>query len=137
MEDFGVKYVGKQHGNHLISILGEHCTISHNWAGLRYLGMVIDWDYMNREVHLSMLSYVRDALKHLHYTCPKKTQDQPYLHVNPTYRAKAQYATNKDDSPLFSPANKKFIQEVTGMFLYNARAIDTKMLPALGSIATR
>ena len=53
------------------------------------------------------------------------------------YGAKSQYTTDKDDSPVFSSAEKKLIQEVTGTFLYYARAIDDTMLLALGSIATQ
>ena len=48
VNDFGVKYVGKQHTYHLIAILVEHCTISQDWNGARYLGMDIDWYYTNR-----------------------------------------------------------------------------------------
>ena len=43
VDDFGVKYVGKQHAAHLIAILEEHYTISQDWNGERYLGMDIDW----------------------------------------------------------------------------------------------
>ena len=48
VDDFGVKYVGKQHAYHLIAILEEHYTISQEWNGARYLGMDINWDYTNR-----------------------------------------------------------------------------------------
>ena len=58
VDDFGVKYTGKQHAYHLMAILQEHYTISHDWSGSRYLGMDIDWDYKRHEVHLFMLSYV-------------------------------------------------------------------------------
>ena len=137
VENFRVKYVGKQHGNHLMPILSEHYTISHDWTGSRYLGMDIDWDYTNCEVYLSMLSYVRDALKRFHHTCPRRLHDQNYPHFKPTYGATAQYATDKDKSPVLSTAEKTFIKEVTGTFLYYAQSIDSPMLPALGSIATQ
>ena len=84
-----------------------------------------------------MISYIRDALKRLHHTCPQKTQDKPYPHVKLTYVIKSQCATNEDDSPVLSPANKKFIQKVTGTFVYYAGAIDDTILLALGSIATQ
>ena len=103
-----------------MSILEDHYTISHDWTGSQYLGMDIDWDYMNREVHLSMLSYIRYSLKSSHHTCPQRLQDQPYPHVKPTYEFKAQYKTDKDDSPVLSSDEKKSIQEVTGTFLYYA-----------------
>ena len=127
VDDFGINYVSKQHGNHLVYILSEHYTISHDWTGSRYLGINIDWDYMNRDVHLLMISYVRYALKRFQQTCPQIPQDQPYPQVKPTYGAKSQYATNKDDSPMMSPANKKFIQYITGTFLYYASSPNARI----------
>ena len=118
VDDFGVKYVGKKHADHLIAILEEHYTISQDWTGACYLGMDIDWDYTNREIHLSMLSYVQDALIRFCHARPRKFQDQPYPHVNPTYEAKAQYATDADLLSILTPSQKKFVNEVTGMFLY-------------------
>ena len=38
---------------------------------------------------------------------------------------------------MLSPANNKFVQEVTGTFLNYDRAIDTTMLPPIVSIATQ
>ena len=137
VDDFGVKYTGAQHADHLMAILQEHYTISHDWSGSRYLGMDINWDYEKHEVHLSMLSYVQDALTRFHHTCPRKSHDQPHPPVKPTSGAKVQYAAGEDESPAVSPQEKKFIQEVTGTFLYYARAVDATMLPALGSIATQ
>ena len=45
VDDFGIKYVGREHAEHLASILSEHYKCSHDWDGQRYLGMTIDWDY--------------------------------------------------------------------------------------------
>ena len=137
VDDFGVKYTGKQHADHLMSVLKKHYAISQDWEGKRYLGLDLDWDYTKRQVHLSMLNYVADAIKRFHHEQPRKPEDQPYPHVKPNYGAKTQYATNEDTSPLLSKADKKFVQEVTGTFLYYARAVDTTMLTALGSIATQ
>ena len=99
--------------------------------------MDIEWDDTKHEVQLSMISYSRYSFKRFDHTCPRRLQDQTYRHVNPTYVTKAQYETEKYDTPVLSSAEKKFVQEVTVTFLYYARAIDTKMLPALGSISTQ
>ena len=55
VDNFGVKYSGKEHAEHLISVLKSNCKISADWKGERYLVLDIDWDYEKREVHLSML----------------------------------------------------------------------------------
>ena len=120
-----------------MSVFKKDYSISSNTAGKRYLGLDLDWDYDNRLVHISMLDYVADALKRFHHTRPRKPQHQPHAHIKPTYGAKQQFAPDSDDSPPLNPADKKFVQEVTGTFLYYARAVDLTMLTALGSIATQ
>ena len=84
-----------------------------------------------------MLSYVQDALTRFHQSRPHKPQQQPYPHAKITYGNKAQYATAEDNSQLLSPTDKKFIQEVTAMFLFYPHAIDATMLPALGLLSTQ
>ena len=42
VDAFGVKYFGKKHADHLMSVLKEHYKISHDWKGKRYLGMDLD-----------------------------------------------------------------------------------------------
>ena len=44
VDDFGVKYVVKQHAAHLVAILEEHYTISQDCNRAHYLGMNIDLD---------------------------------------------------------------------------------------------
>ena len=39
VDDFGVKYVGEEHANHLISVLKEHYEIDVDWEGTRFLGL--------------------------------------------------------------------------------------------------
>ena len=99
--------------------------------------MDLDWDYEKHEVHLSMLTYIDDDLKCFNNEKPRKPQDQPYLHTKTVYRAKTQFSEPEDMSEILSQADKKFIQEVTGTFLYYNRAVDANMLPALGSIASQ
>ena len=33
VDDFGVKYVGKEHADHLVRVLKEHDEISEDWEG--------------------------------------------------------------------------------------------------------
>ncbi len=137
VDDFGVKYVGIEHFQHLQASLKKHYQTSTDMSRTRYLGLTLDWDYTNREVHLSMLDYIPEALKRFKHEKPKRAQHQPYPHVQPTYGAKQQFAVDDDTSPLLSKEDKKYVQEVVGTFLYYARAVDATMLPALGSIATQ
>jgi hypothetical protein len=136
VDDFGVKYIGKEHIMHLISVLKAHYKVKEDWEGTRYLGITMDWDYKNHQVHLSMPEYVECALAQLGHPVPKKPQHQPHQHTIPTYRATVQYAKLEDTSRRLSPAEKKFIQEVIGVFLYYGCAVDSTMLTALSAIAS-
>jgi hypothetical protein len=99
VDDFGIKYVGREHAKHLASILRKHYKCSHDWDSQWYLGMTINWDYTGRAVHTSMFDYVPEALTRFQHTPPRIPQHQPYPHVKPTYGAKAQYTENVDTSP--------------------------------------
>ena len=64
MDDFGLKYVGREHALHLKSVIEEHCKCSADWSGNRYIVITFDWDYAARKVHnLSMPGYKDKALK--------------------------------------------------------------------------
>ncbi len=45
-------------------------------------------------------------------------EDQPHPSVKKTYGAKVEYANPPDEAPALDKAGKKFIQEVTGVFLF-------------------
>ena len=43
-DDFGVKYVRKQHADQLMKLLRKHYKISCDWKGKLYLGMDLYWE---------------------------------------------------------------------------------------------
>eukprot|EP00804_Cyclotella_cryptica_P000181 CCRYP_017464-RA/>CCRYP_017464-RA protein AED:0.35 eAED:0.34 QI:0/0/0/1/0/0/3/0/357 len=137
VDDFGVKYVGIKHEHHLLQTINKHYEMSQDWKGERYLGLTIAWDYTLQQVQLFMPGYCKKAGHRFHHPVPIKPQHQPYPHTPRTYGAKQQFVDTSDDSALLSNTDKTFIQEVIGVFLYYARAVDCTMLPALGSLATQ
>ena len=60
VDDFGVKYINKADVEHLTSILQQDYEINIGWEGTWYLGLTIDWDYIN-------CKGCRDTLKKLYY----------------------------------------------------------------------
>jgi hypothetical protein len=66
VDDFGVKYVGKEHALHLHKVLEAHYKLTCDWTGQRYISITLNWDYKQRQVHLSMPGYVKKALKQFH-----------------------------------------------------------------------
>ena len=136
MDDFGVKYVGKENVEHLMEVLKQHYQIEEDWEGSKYCGVDLDWDYIKRKVHLSMDGYVEEALQRFRWALPKKPQHQPHAHVAPKYGATVQYAKEEDTADPATKEEKKYIQQVLGTFLYYARMVDGTMLVALSAIAS-
>jgi hypothetical protein len=69
VDDFGVKYVGREHAEHLKMVLEQHCkvTVTCDWTGERYIGIHMHWDYAKKKVHLYMPGYVERALIGFNY----------------------------------------------------------------------
>jgi hypothetical protein len=103
VDNFGVKYIGKEHAMHLIKTLKEHYEVEEDWKRRRYVGITIDWDYKKSKVHLSMPEYVEQALARFGYPIPDKPQHQPHQHAISMYGATVQYAKPKDTSRRLTP----------------------------------
>ncbi len=99
----------------------------------RYCGLTIKWDYVGKKVHLLMPSYTEKTLKLFQHPPSIVPQDQPHQHVKKRYGAKVQLTNPLNTSPIPNKAGKKFIQEVSGVFLYLVQAVDSTMLTALSS----
>ena len=135
IDDFGVNYVGKENADHLINILKEHYEVAEDWEGTKYCGITMDWDYIKRQVYLSMPGYCYEApIRFCQNLC--KIMDQPHKHALLVYRAKIQYAKSEDKSAKLGKVDKLFIQQVTGTFFYYTRAVDGTMIVALSVIAS-
>ena len=136
VDNFGVKYVGEEHAQHLKNTLEEHYKLTCDWTGTRYIGITLHWDYKKRQVHLSMPHYVKKALKQFQHIAGKM-QHAPYPSVPIQYGAKKQYATQKSTSPLVDDEAKWFIQQVCGKFLFLGRAVDSTLLCPISAIASQ
>jgi hypothetical protein len=83
-----------------------------------------------------MPGYVEKALQRFEHKPPKRRQDSPHPWQPPTYGAKVQLTPPEDTSRPLTDKEKKKIQEIVGVFLYYARAVDSTMLKALGTLAS-
>jgi hypothetical protein len=134
VDGFGVKYINKTDVNHLTQSSKQDYKIEEDWEGTRYIGITLNWDYKKQEVHLSMPGYVERALARFGHLIPRYPQHQPHKHTVPTYRATIQYAKDNDATKLLLKEEKKYIQQVLGIFLYYSQANNSTMLTALSSI---
>jgi hypothetical protein len=84
-----------------------------------------------------MPGYCEKAGQRFQHSKPNKSQHQPYPSAPRTYGNKQLFCANAYTSPALDKQQKTFVQEVIGVFLYYAQAVDGTMLTALGSLATQ
>jgi hypothetical protein len=135
VDGFTVKYVGKQHADHIRKALLKTYELTTDWAATVYSGMTLKWDYKNRTCDIYMPGYVSNVLSKFQHDAPKHPQHTPSRYVMPVCGAKNQYAT-KDETPPLTAKQRLTIQKVTGSVLYYARAVDPTVLIPRNDIAT-
>jgi hypothetical protein len=135
VDDFAVKYVGKQHADHLRNALLHIYELTTDWAEKVYSGMSLKWYYKNSTCDMPMPGYVSNVLSKFQHDAPKHPQHTPSKYGTPVYGSKTQYAT-KDETPPLTAKQCLTIQKVTGSILYYARAVDPTVLMPLNDIAT-
>ena len=136
VDDFGVKYVGKQHAHHLLNTLHNWYKTSIDWNGNLYCGIALKWDYTKRHLDISMPGYVAKVVQRFKRDNPRKTQHSPYQPQPRKFGAAAQDPIANDTSPKLDPNRVTRIQQIVGSILYYARAIDLTTLPGLSGIAS-
>jgi hypothetical protein len=136
IDNFGVKYINKADAEHLLTVLKQDYECDTDWDGTRYLSLTIVRDYKSHKVHLSMPGYIDKVLVRFNHTPPDKPQHQPHPHMVPTYSATIHYDKHINQSPAATKANQKYIRQVVGILLYNARAVNATLLVALSSLAS-
>jgi hypothetical protein len=135
MDYFAVKYIGKQHAEHLRDALLCTYELTTDWTGTMYSGMTLKWDYKSRACDITMPGYVSNVLRKFQHDAPKHPQRTVSRYVTPVYGAKTHYAT-KDETPPLMATQCITIQKVTGSVLYYSRAMDPTVLMKLNDIAT-
>jgi len=130
VDDFRVSCVGKEYANFLIQVLQDNgYTITHDWTGSIFCGITLKWDYTNGTVNMSMPGYIKKALNRFAQRILHTMLSQSFMDK------KTQYTKDHDPSNPLDEKGIKRLQEIVGVLLYYARAIDYTMLPALGSLA--
>jgi hypothetical protein len=100
VDDFGIKYVGQEHAEHLKASIEKHYQISCDWTGSAYCGLQLDWDFKNRCVDLSIPGYIKSALHKFQHPPPTRPENAPQTWIPPVYGAKTKYIEEHKDSPL-------------------------------------
>ena len=72
VDDFRVKYVGKEHAEHLIKVLNKYYKTAIDWDGSLYCGIKLDWNYEKGYLDISMPGYVKKVLQRFKHKQPDK-----------------------------------------------------------------
>ena len=138
VDDFGVKVVGEENKVHLINCLKEKYEITINNKGDKYLGIHLKW-YTNTEgvrcVELSMPNYIKNTVERFQTSVEKRT-DSAMLYIPPRYGSKGPQLA-APTLPLIASERRKRIQEICGVILYYARAVDPMQLTAVSKIGSQ
>ena len=78
VDDFGIKYVGKEHAMHLYESLKRHYDrVTTDWKGELYAGINLEWNYEKRWVKARMKGYVRKLRQRFNHKMPSKPVHSP------------------------------------------------------------
>jgi hypothetical protein len=78
VDDFGVKYVGREHAEHFMECIKKNYNISSDWNGGACCGLTLEWDYKNRTVDASMPGYIKAALHKYQHAAPTHPEHAPH-----------------------------------------------------------
>ena len=96
----------------------------------------LTWKYGKRHLDISMPGYIDKVRKRFKHELPKKPQHSPYQPQPKKYGTASQDPIDPDMTDPINDTQKTRIQQVVGMILYYARAIDLTLLPGLSGIAS-
>jgi hypothetical protein len=136
VDDVGVKYVGREHAEHLMECIKKNYNISSNWNGSAYCGLTLEWDYKKGTVDLSMPGYIKAALHKYQHAAPTRPDHAPHTWNPPVYGAKTQYVENEKTSPELFAKDVTKLQQLTGTLLYYARAVDPTLIMPINVLAS-
>ena len=137
VDDFGIKYVGRRHADHLLNALQCDYTVKCDWTGAKFAGIDLTWDYTKRTCRLSMKGYIQELRVKYGHATPAKPQHAPHKHREIVYGAKTQMSPDEDTSAKLDATGIKRVQGIVGSLLYYARAVDNKLLVALSAIGSQ
>jgi hypothetical protein len=94
---------------HLIAALKQdYEAITTDWYRTLFCGITFDWDYKTRTVDLSMLGYVKKAMRELKHLEPKKPEHQLHRNNEP----QIQMMDSTDIPAPLSNENNKLLQKI-------------------------
>ena len=78
VDDFGVKYVGRQHIEHLLNALRKWYTITYDESEATFCGIKLTWNYEKGYIDLAMPGYIEKTLLKFQHKPPMAPQHAPH-----------------------------------------------------------
>ncbi len=119
---------------HLVNALKEHYTFAVDMTGSLFCSIHLTWNYSQGHVDCHMPGYINKALTKYQHPKPVSPQHAPYKVAPIQYGARVQRVEVHTTRPL-TPKEIKRVQDIVGILLYYARAVDQTLLAALSAIA--
>ena len=129
--------MGKQHAEHLATILKKYHNITEDWEGKKYDGINLKWDYDKRTCRATMDGYILELRNKYQHMQPKKPQYSPHKHRPIDYGATQQLVQPTDTSPPLNEKGIKIMQGIVVALLYVVREVNNKLLVALVAIGAQ
>ena len=121
VDNFGIKYVGDSHLNHLHTVLTDHYTITQELDGKFFAGVDLNWNYSKdhaqRTCCLSIDGYTDNLILTFGHKAPSKPQISPHRHREFVYGPKQQLVSEEDTSPKITKAVIKRVKAIVGELL--------------------
>ena len=103
VDDFGIKFTGDTHTNHLIHTLKKYYEITTEPQGQLFVGIKLKWDYERGTLDTQVPNYLPAALNKYQHPTPSRPQHAPAKPTPIQYGAKIQ-TEHKENSPSLSTA---------------------------------
>ena len=78
LENFGVKYVGLQHAEHLVAALADLYPLNTDREGKLYCDLTLNWDYNALTVDITMTGYTPEALNKFQHPTSQHQNNLPH-----------------------------------------------------------
>ena len=134
VDDFGLKHLSMQDAMHLKQALETKYAVTIDYSSSLYIGVSLNWNYIQREVKCSMPGYVPKLLQRLKHIVPSTPQFSPNPSPHVTHGTKVQFAKGEDTSPLLDGDGIKLVQSIVGATLYIARILEMTLLVTCNDI---
>lgn len=134
VDDFGIKFTNLKDAEYLIETLKKKHEITIDWNGSRYAGITLNWDYKKRTIDILMLNYIQKALQRFHVKLPSKPVHAP--HIFTENKLNDQTPVTKEE-PTLPPKEINLAQQIIGVLLFYARAVDVRLTETSQDLSTR